>query len=263
MARLGRYFLPDQPLHVIQRGNNRKATFFGDDDRERYRAWLGEAAADYGCAVHAYVLMTNHVHLLVTPRTAESLPRTMQSLGRRYVRYVDSVYRRTGTLWEGRYRAAPIDSEAYLLGCCRYIELNPVRARMVAHPRDYRWSSRHAHAMGAEDALVSAHALYRALAWSAAGRQKEYRALFRAALGDDFVAALRAATNGGRALGGARFQRRVAKGSGRRAARRRRCWRTLGDHRTTEPLFVSAALMLCSGISDGGSRAVVVDGRRW
>jgi putative transposase len=218
MARLGRYFLPDQPLHVIQRGNNRGAIFFCDDDHARYRAWLAEAAAEYGCAIHAYVLMTNHVHLLVTPREEESLPRVMQSLGRRYVRHINGVYRRTGTLWEGRYRAAPIDSEAYFLACCRYIELNPVRAGMVAHPRDYRWSSWRAHALGAADDLVSEHALYRALGRSAAERQKEYRALFRPALDDGFVDALRAATNGGWALGDARFKRRVAKASGRRVA---------------------------------------------
>jgi REP element-mobilizing transposase RayT len=107
MARSARYFLPDQPLHIIQRGNNRGAVFFAPADCARYRGWLAEAATQYGCAVHAYVLMTNHVHLLVTPARAESLPRTMQSLGRRYVRYANDTYRRTGTLWEGRYRAAP------------------------------------------------------------------------------------------------------------------------------------------------------------
>ncbi len=103
MARLGRYFLPDQPLHVIQRGNNREAIFFAEADYDDYRGWLADAAAAYG-AIHAYVLMTNHVHLLVTPRRADSLPRTMQSLGRRYVRHINATYRRTGTLWEGRYR---------------------------------------------------------------------------------------------------------------------------------------------------------------
>jgi len=113
MPRLGRYFLPEQPLHVIQRGNNRQANFFDDDDYACYRDWLAEAAAEYGFVVHTCVLMTNHVHLLTTPRDADSLPRAMQSLGRRYVRYVNTRYRRTGTLWEGRYRAAPIDSERY------------------------------------------------------------------------------------------------------------------------------------------------------
>jgi putative transposase len=218
LPRLGRYFLADQPLHVIQRGNNRAPIFFGEEDYERYRGWLGEAAAEYGSAIHAYVLMTNHVHLLVTPAEAESLPRTMQSLGRRYVRYVNSVYRRTGTLWEGRYRAAPIDSEAYFLACCRYIELNPVRARMAAHPRDYPWSSWRAHALGAADPLVSEHRLYRALGRSAAERQKAYRALFRPALDQGFVEAIRQATNGGWALGDRRFQREIAKASRRRAA---------------------------------------------
>ena len=162
--------------------------------------------------------MTNHVHLLVTPQQADSVPRMMQSLGRRYVRHVNTTYRRTGTLWEGRYRAAPIDTEAYFLACCRYIELNPVRARMVRHPRDYRWSSYRAHAYGALDALVSEHELYRRLGRSKAARQKEYRDLFRVALEPEFVDALRAATNGGWALGDMRFKRQIAKALGRRVA---------------------------------------------
>jgi len=218
MARLGRYFLPDQPLHVIQRGNNREPTFFCDDDYIHYRSWLVTAAADHGCSVHAYVLMTNHVHLLVTPKHADSLPRMMQSLGRRYVRYVNFNYRRTGTLWEGRYRAAPIDGEAYFLACSRYIELNPVRAGMVRHPREYAWSSYRANALGKADALVSIHPLYRALAGTAAERQSAYRALFRAALDAGFVDALRAATNGGWALGNDRFKLRIAKALKRRVA---------------------------------------------
>jgi putative transposase len=138
--------------------------------------------------------MTNHVHLLVTPERAESLPRAMQSLGRRYVRAITAARRRSGTLWEGRYRAAPIDSEAYFLACCRYIELNPVRARMVAHPADYRWSSYRAHAHGAADALVSDHPLYHALGRGAAERQTAYQGLFQTALEPGFVDALRAAT---------------------------------------------------------------------
>ena len=218
VARLGRYFLPDQPLHVIQRGNNREAIFFGEEDYARYRDWLAAVAAEYGCAIHGYVLMTNHVHLLVTPRAADSLPRTMQSLGRRYVRHVNTTYRRTGTLWEGRYRAAPIDCERHFLACCRYIELNPVRARMVRHPRDYRWSSYLAHAQGAADPLLTGHEIYDRLGRTPAERQKDYRALFRAALDDAFVDDLRAATNGGWALGDARFKRQIAKALGRRVA---------------------------------------------
>jgi putative transposase len=216
MARGGRYFLANQPLHVIQRGNNRAPVFFAAEDYARYRDWLGAAAERYGCAIHAYVLMTNHVHLLVTPRAADSLPRTLQSLGRRYVRYVNHTYRRTGTLWEGRYRAAPIDSEAYFLACCRYIEFNPVRAGMVRRPGDYRWSSYRAHAKGETDKLLSGHALYDRLGARPAARQQAYRALFRSDLDEDFLADLRAATNGGWALGAARFQRRIAKALGRR-----------------------------------------------
>lgn len=218
MARLGRYFLPDQPLHVIQRGNNRQPIFFCAEDYRRLHAWLAEAAAAHDCAVHAYVLMTNHLHLLVTPGNRQSLPRTMQALGRRYVRHINATSRRTGTLWEGRYRAAPIDSEAYFLACCRYIELNPVRAGMVAHPGDYLWSSFRAHAFGAADALVGDHALYRGLGRSPGERRETYRALFEAHLDPAFLDCLRAATNGGWALGDERFKRNLATALGRRAA---------------------------------------------
>lgn len=217
MARLGRYFLPDQPLHVIQRGNNRQAIFRSDEDRETFLEWLLAITRDRGCRVHAYVLMTNHIHLLLTPERADSLPRTMQSLGRRYVRYLNDLHGRTGTLWEGRYRAAPIHSEAYMMACYRYIELNPVRAGMVRHPREYRWSSYRANAQGAADAIVSPHPLYRSLGRSARERQESYRALFRERLPDDFVDALRNATNGGWALGDEAFKRRIAKQAKRRA----------------------------------------------
>ena len=218
MTRAGRYFLPGQPLHVIQRGNNREAVFFADADCEQYRAWLAEAAVEHGCVVHAYVLMTNHVHLLATPATADSMPRTMQSLGRRYVRYVNARYRRSGTLWEGRYRAAPIDSEAYFFACCRYIELNPVRAGMAAHPRDYAWSSYRAHAGGAADPLAAAHPLYESLGGTPGERQRAYAALFEAPLDAAFVVDLRAATNGGWALGSERFKQQIATALGRRVA---------------------------------------------
>ena len=217
MPRLGRYFVPDQPQHVIQRGNDRQAVFFSDEDREAYLEWLLAAARKHGCLIHAYVLMTNHVHLLVTPARADSLPRMMQSLGRRYVRYLNDAHERTGTLWEGRYRAAPIDSEAYLMACSRYIELNPVRARMARHPRDHRWSSYRANALGAPDALVTPHSLYLSLGRSAAERQASYRELFREKLAEGFIEDLRAATNGGWALGSDAFKRRIAKGAKRRA----------------------------------------------
>jgi putative transposase len=216
MARLGRYFLPDQPLHVIQRGNNREAVFFTNDDYGRYRDWLIEAGETHGCSVHAYVLMTNHVHLLITPRAASSLPRLMQSLGRRYVRSVNTLYKRTGALWEGRYRAAPIDSEAYFLACCRYIELNPVRARMVVHPADYAWSSYRAHAELEADSLATGHEIYDRLGTTPEDRAQAYRTLFQTALEEDFIRALRVATNGGWPLGGDRFKQRIAEALARR-----------------------------------------------
>jgi len=218
MARLGRYFLPKQMLHVIQRGNNREPTFFVDEDRGRYLDWLAEGAADYGCAVHAYVLMTNHVHLLVTPGSADALPRTMQSLGRRYVRYVNREYRRTGTLWEGRYRACPIDGDEHFFTCCCYIELNPVRAGMVHHPREYVWSSYRAHADGKLDALASEPPIFRRLGTTEAERRKNYRNLFRQPLEEQWLASLRAATNGGWAFGNDRFKKKIAKALGRRVA---------------------------------------------
>ena len=155
----------------------------------------------------------------MTPQDEDSLPRALQSLGRRYVRHVNGVYRRSGTLWEGRYRAAPIDSEACFLACCRTIELNPVRAGMVDHPRAYHWSSYWANADGAADALLGEHAIYRALGRGGEARRKAYRALFRGALDGEFVAALRAATNGGWALGDARFAQQIADAVGRRAAK--------------------------------------------
>jgi putative transposase len=218
MARLRRYFVEGQPLHVIQRGNDRKRVFFADEDYARYRDWLIEASEANGLKVHAHVLMTNHVHLLATPEAEASLPRTMQSLGRRYVRYINALQGRTGTLWEGRYRAAPIDSEEYFIACCRYIELNPVRARMVDHPRQYRWSSYRAHAEGRDDALAQSHDGFRRLGRSVAERQAKYRALIREKLDPAFVEALRAATNGGWALGGERFRKEIAEAAQRRVA---------------------------------------------
>jgi putative transposase len=134
MARLGRYFLPDQPLHVIQRGNNREPAFFAPDDYKQYLDWLGAAAQEHGVALHAYVPMTNHVHLLVTPGDARALSGMMQSLGRRYVRHVNFLYRRTGTLWEGRYCAAPIEADAHLLACMRYIDQAGDRRQLRHQP---------------------------------------------------------------------------------------------------------------------------------
>ena len=140
MARLPRYVIPVQPQHIIQRGNNRQVIFAADADYQYFRDALVEASDKHGLAVHAYAWMTNHIHLPATPAEADSISKVFQSVGRKYVQYFNFTYKRSGTLWEGRYRATVVDSERYLLTVMRYIELNPVRADMVAHPRDYRWS---------------------------------------------------------------------------------------------------------------------------
>ena len=216
MPRRPRITLPDVPLHIIQRGNNRQPCFFADEDRAFYLDCLKDFAEESGCAVHAYVLMTNHVHLLLTPRLGESAGRLMKRLGQRYVQFVNRSHRRSGTLWEGRFRSCLIQQEAYLLACYRYIELNPVRAGMVARPADYPWSSYHANARGQTDALIVPHPLYLALDRADAKRRSAYRALFRKRLAPDFVDKLRRATNGNFAFGDEAFEAQVAAALGRR-----------------------------------------------
>ena len=218
MARLPRFFVPGVPLHVIQRGNNREKLFRHITDHQVYLDWLQEAAHIHECAIHAYVLMTNHVHLLVTPTHEDSVPRTFQSLGRRYVQYFNTAHQRTGTLWEGRYRATLIESETYLLTCSRYIELNPVRAEIVRHPRDYRWSSYPYHADGKSNPLLTPHALYQRLGSTATARQQAYRALFRHHLSGETLDAIREATNKAWVLGSDKFKDRLAKKLQRRVS---------------------------------------------
>jgi putative transposase len=169
MPRQPRPDLADVPQHVVQRGNDRQPCFYATEDYRRYLAGLRESAIRYGCSVHAYVLMTNHVHLLVTPSSAGAVSRMMQWLGRQYVGYINGRYRRTGTLWEGRYKSCLVDTERYLLTCYRYIELNPVRAAMVADPADYAWSSYRTNAQALPDKVVVPHAEYLRLGADAAG----------------------------------------------------------------------------------------------
>jgi len=216
MARLARFFLPNQPMHVIHRGKDGRRVFFGKGDYARYRGWLAEAAAKYGCAVHAYVLMPSHIHLLVTPRTARSLPRLLQSLGRRHTRQVNADRDLEGARWEGRYRAAPIEAGTHLLACMLYIEGNPVRAGLASRAGAYPWSSYGGHAEGAADPVLSDHRLYRDLGATASKRQRSYRDLFKGGLEQGFLDELRAATNGGWGFGSPAFQRRISAASGRR-----------------------------------------------
>lgn len=174
--------VPGHPLHLIQRGYCRVACFFCDRDRVAYLHWLGAYAERFGCAVHAYVLMVNHVHLLVTPSRPEGASRLMHALGGRFTRYMGEAHERSGPLLEERFKALTLRSRRHLLDCMRYIESNPVRARLVAAPGEYRWSSFRANAMGHDDALVTPHSCYYALGRSAVSRQAAYRALFQGEL---------------------------------------------------------------------------------
>jgi putative transposase len=219
MPRRARITAAEVPVHIIQRGNNRSACFYGDDDYALYLAYLRDLAAKFECAVHAYCLMTNHVHLLLTPQKADGCALLMKHLGQRYVQSVNRTYRRSGTLWEGRFRSCLIDSESYLLACHRYIELNPVRAAIVRHPRQYRWSSYRINAEGKASDLIVPHDQYRALGRSGQARREAYRALFQAALDETVVNDIRLATNGGFVLGRARFAQEIARMLGRRVAR--------------------------------------------
>jgi putative transposase len=200
MARLPRNKAAGYPHHVIQRGNNRQAIFADVADYERYLHLLHEISTAHDVAVHAYVLMTNHVHLLVTPEADDGLSRFMQALGRRYVRWFNDRHHRTGTLWEGRFRSTVIAADGYLLACMRYIELNPVRAGLSAGPADYRWSSNAHHTGRSVDPLVIDHALFWSLGNTPFERQSAYQSLFEVPLAEERVQEIRRATNRGWAL---------------------------------------------------------------
>lgn len=216
MPRRPRITLPGVPLHLIQRGNNRQACFFADEDYTFYLDHLTEQAAKLGCAVHAYCLMTNHVHLLITPAEVTSAGALMKAVGQRYVQYVNRTYRRSGTLWEGRFRSCLLQDEGYLLACSRYIELNPVRAGMVAHPAEYRWSSYRANGQGEAEPVLTPHAVYLSLGTDEASRQSAYRALAQHGLEPGMVDQIRRATQGNFALGDNRFAAEVAATLGQR-----------------------------------------------
>ena len=185
MARQPRIDLPGIAQHVVQRGNDCQPCFFRDIDRTRYLQDLRELSLKGACDVHAYVLMTNHVRLLVTPLQSRAISRLMRSLGWRYVRYVNDTYALTGTLWEGRYKSHLVANDEHLLRCYRYIELNPVRAGVVTHAVDHRWSSYHRNALGRADPLIHPHLCYSDLARSEAKRLRAYRELVQQASDED------------------------------------------------------------------------------
>ncbi|WP_159015906.1 transposase [Cognatiluteimonas profundi] len=217
MPRQPRLDLARVPQHVVQRGNDRQPCFFAPVDYIRYQDELREIALREGCAVHAYVQMTNHVHLLITPTEAGQVSRVMQALGRRYVRYVNDRYHRTGTLWEGRYKACLVDSDTYLLRCHRYIELNPVRAAMVADPGDYPWSSFACNALGRTDRLIRPHPAYTALDTDPAARCAAYRELVMVDTDPAELEAIRLYLQRQHALGSQRFRAAIETQLSRRA----------------------------------------------
>ena len=209
MPRKVRFFLPGVPVHIVQRGHSREAVFFEDNDYLAYLRWLKEGAARYEVDVHAYVLMTNHIHILATAQETDGITRMMQYIGRHYVPYINHTYGTTGSIWEGRYKASLIHSEEYLLTCMRYIELNPVRANMVRSPGQYRWSSYRCNGQGKEDGLVTPHAMYQALDQAKPARLDAYRALFKAQLDKEVLADIRAAWQTGTPLGNDFFRQKI------------------------------------------------------
>lgn len=219
MARLPRLTLPGYPHHVIQRGNNRQAIFTTKADYQTLLDLLDENARKFSVAIHAYVLMSNHFHLLATPQSAEGLPQMMQAVGRRYVRYFNDSQKRSGTLWEGRYKSTLIQTDRYLLACMAYIDLNPVRAGLVAQARDYPWSS-HGHYIGQRiDKLITPHALFWELGNTPFAREAAYAELVHSGISPVQQTALTDSALRGWALGEPDFvddlqrrtQRRVAK----------------------------------------------------
>lgn len=205
MPRRPRIHLDNVPLHIVQRGHNRRPCFLAEADYRHYLDWLAEALIDARCALHAYCLMTNHVHLLLTPAIAAAVPEVLISLGRRYVQHVNRLYGRTGTLWDSRYKSSIVQDSTYLITCQRYIELNPVRACMVGKPEDYRWSSYRANAFGVRNPLVTPHSLYRDLGSNERDRRAAYRRLFEDDVALPVLAELRVALNRNRPFGDESF----------------------------------------------------------
>ena len=197
------------PVHVVQRGNNRQVCFAKDADMAAYANWLGEYAEKFCVAIHGWVFMTNHVHLLLTPQDDSGVSKLMQTLGRLYVRYFNYTYLRTGTLFEGRYKSSVVQQEEYLLSCLRYIELNPVRAGMVRDPGDYRWSSYRAHAHGLEPKMWTPHLVYSALGENNNERQSCYRRWIGESIASEVVWKIRQCLNKGLVLGTDEFQAQV------------------------------------------------------
>lgn len=195
MPRPSRLVLPSVPLHVVQRGHNRQRCFHTADDFEAYRLWLHEAALDSACALHAYVLMSNHIHLLLSVESTEHLAGMMKRVAQKYAQYFNYRHHRSGTLWDGRYKSCFVPTEDYVLTCQRYIEMNPVRAGIVRFPGNYKWSSYRSNGEGRHDQLLTPHSVYLRLGLNDSDRRQAYLRLFREALTPQQLAEIRAALN--------------------------------------------------------------------
>jgi len=207
MARLPRIVLPNQPLHIMHRGNNRQDIFESEEDMLRIKESLLKAK----CKLHAYVIMTNHLHLLLTPADKDQLAIFMQSMANRYVRYFNAKYQRTGTIWEGRFKSCLIDSESYMFVLYKYIEMNPVKAGMVDHVEDYEWSSYKHNALGVPDKLITEHLQYKRLGKEASLRCKNYKTLFDKLKSSEQDKLITEATMRGVVYGAEKFHRKVGK----------------------------------------------------
>ncbi len=210
MPRRARMYLPGLPYHIVQRGNNREACFVKPENYQFYLQLWQELSTRYGVAVHAYCLMTNHIHFLVTPEKDSALSNTLKVVGSRYAQYFNRKYKRTGTLWEGRHRSSLIQSERYLLTCMRYIELNPVRASMVARPEEYRWSSYGINAWG-DTGWLKSHEEFQQLGRTTNDRCYAYRELFRHHLSEQDLHLIRKAAHYCQPVGDDRFRERIEK----------------------------------------------------
>jgi len=199
------------PVHIVQRGQSREPVFFEADDYHAYRRWMTESAIRYECAIHAYVLMTNHIHILATPKGKHGISQMMQYIGRRYVPYINHTYGTSGSIWEGRFKASLIHDEQYLLTCLRYIEMNPVRAAMVKNPGQYRWSSYRANAQNKKDDTITPHQLYNRLGRTISDRKEAYRALFKTHLDEEDLTEIRDALQTGTPLGNELFKEKIEK----------------------------------------------------
>ena len=209
MPRKPRFYLPGVPAHVMQRGHNRSAIFFDDEDYLEYLRILKPMAEKYQCLIHAYVLMRNHVHLLLTPLGQNSISLFFQGLGRQYVTYINKTYGLSGSLWEGRHKGNLIDTDVYFLTCMRYIELNPVRANMCDEPGEYRWSSYAANALGEPNSILTPHEEYKQLGKNSALRQKTYRGLFKESLDAKIIGDLRKGAQSGTPVGYKNFTQKI------------------------------------------------------